>query len=317
MASNSTGTTDNVGGTGIPDVTLSEHNLLCSVSDVDDNVLIQARQLAGLPFIFPHVALKSDAHFGKGSSVGTVFGTETADIPAAVGVDIGCGTIGVCTSFTAADLVDHDFVDLQDAIERSISLSPGRYHGWVLGGLAEGTPQFDSYLRDPPCARRFTWLNREEMTDRFPTLFGEWVGEQVTETGRINCHHSYTVKEQYHGKTVWLIRKVAVKVDAGVKALIPGSMGTASHVMEGRGFASGLRSAPHEAGRRFSRTEAREPSTADDLEERMGGIVHRPGDALVDEIPDVYKDIDVVMADAEPLVEVLHRLRQVMNVKGR
>lgn len=56
--------------------------------------------------------------------------------------------------------------------------------------------------------------------------------------------------------------------------------------------------------------------TADDLEDRMGGIVHRPGEAFVDEIPDAYKDIDVVMADAETLVKVVHRLRQVMNVKG-
>jgi tRNA-splicing ligase RtcB len=126
--------TDNV---GIPGVTLKEHNLLCFASEVDDNVLGQARQLAGLPFIFPHVALMPDAHFGKGSSVGTVFGTEKAVIPAAVGVDIGCGMIGVRTSFTAADLVDHDLVDLRDAIERTIPLSPGRYNGRVLGGTAE------------------------------------------------------------------------------------------------------------------------------------------------------------------------------------
>jgi len=398
MASNST---------GIPGVTLKEHNLLCFASDVDDNVLTQARQLAGLPFIFPHVALMPDAHFGKGSSVGTVFGTEKAVIPAAVGVDIGCGMIGVRTSFTAADIVDHDLVDLRDAIERTIPLSPGRYNGWVLGGTAEartrelsalaeetgvdlghspkwrqqlgslgggnhfielcldqedrvwmflhsgsrgvgnkiaqkhirtaqklmrkfwidlpdrdlaylpeGTPEFDSYLRDLAWAQRFAWLNREEMMDRFSTLLGEWIGEPVTETERINCHHNYTVKEQHYGRTVWLTRKGAVRADEGVKALIPGSMGTASYVVEGLGFAPGLRSAPHGAGRRFSRTEARKRFTASDLEDRMGGIVHRPGEAFVDEIPDAYKDIDVVMADAESLVTVLHRLRQVMNVKG-
>jgi tRNA-splicing ligase RtcB len=185
-----------------------------------------------------------------------------------------------------------------------------------LAYLPEGTPEFDSYLRDLAWAQRFAWLNREEMMDRFSTLLGEWIGEPVTETERINCHHNYTVKEEHYGKTVWLTRKGAVKADEGVKALIPGSMGTASYVVEGRGFAPGLRSAPHGAGRRFSRTEARKRFTADDLEERMGSIVHRPGVAFVDEIPDAYKDIDVVMADAEPLVKVLHRLRQVMNVKG-
>ncbi|HIW90543.1 MAG TPA: RtcB family protein [Candidatus Corynebacterium avicola] len=392
---------------GIPGVTLKENKLLSFASQVDDNVLTQARQLADLPFIFPHVALMPDAHFGKGSSVGTVFGTQKAVIPAAVGVDIGCGMIGVRTSFTADDLQGKDLIDLRDAIERAIPLSPGRYNGWVLGGTAEartrelaalaedtgvdlghskkwrqqlgslgggnhfielcldeedrvwmflhsgsrgvgnkiaqkhiktaqrlmrkfwvelpdqdlaylpeGTPEFDSYLRELAWAQRFAWLNREEMMDRFSTLLGEWVGEPVTETERINCHHNYTVKEEHYGKSVWLTRKGAVKADEGVKALIPGSMGTASYVVEGRGFAPALRSAPHGAGRKFSRSEARRRFTADDLEDRMGSIVHRPGEEFVDEIPDAYKDIDVVVADAEPLVKVLHRLRQVMNVKG-
>lgn len=390
-----------------PGVTLQENKLLSFASDVDDNTLEQARQIAGLPFIFPHVALMPDAHFGKGSSVGTVFGTQRAVIPAAVGVDIGCGMIGVRTAFTADDLAGNELTDLRDAIEGAIPLSPGRYNGWVLGGTAEartreladlaettgvdlghskkwrqqlgslgggnhfielcldeeervwmflhsgsrgvgnkiaqkhiktaqrlmrkfwvqlpdddlaylpeGTPEFDCYLRELAWAQRFAWLNREEMMDRFSRLLGEWVGTPVEETERINCHHNYTVKEEHYGRTVWLTRKGAVRADEGVKALIPGSMGTASYVVEGRGFAPGLRSAPHGAGRRFSRTQARKRFSADDLDARMDGIVYRPGDAFVDEIPDAYKDIDVVMADAEPLVHVLHKLRQVMNVKG-
>ena len=122
---------------GMPGVTLKENKLLGFASDVDDNTLDQARQLASLPFVFPHVALMPDAHFGKGSSVGTVFGTERAVIPAAVGVDIGCGMIGVRTSFTSSDLVGRELTELRDAIELAIPLSPGNYNGWVLGGTAE------------------------------------------------------------------------------------------------------------------------------------------------------------------------------------
>lgn len=48
----------------------------------------------------------------------------------------------------------------------------------------------------------------------------------------------------------------------------------------------------------------------------MQGIVYRPGEAWVDEIPDAYKDIDAVMADAAELVKITHKLRQVLNVKG-
>ena len=57
-----------------------------------------------MPFVDPHVALMPDAHYGLGSSVGTVFGTKGAVIPAAVGVDIGCGMIGVLTDLTRTDI---------------------------------------------------------------------------------------------------------------------------------------------------------------------------------------------------------------------
>ncbi len=115
---------------------------------------------------------------------------------------------------------------------------------------------------------------------------------------------------------MWLTRKGAVNADEGRLALIPGSMGTASYVVEGKGNAQSLHSAPHGAGRRYSRTEARRRFTVEDLASRMTGIVYRPGEAWIDEIPDAYKDIDQVMADSRDLVEIKHKLRQVMNVKG-
>lgn len=131
-----------------------------------------------------------------------------------------------------------------------------------------------------------------------------------------NCHHNYTRKEHHGGRDVWLTRKGAIDAHAGVMGLIPGSMGTRSYVVRGKGNAAGLCSAPHGAGRRFSRNEARRRFTADDLAARMQGIEYRHGEQWVDEIPDAYKDIDVVMADAASLVEVEHELRQVLNVKG-
>ncbi len=131
-----------------------------------------------------------------------------------------------------------------------------------------------------------------------------------------NCHHNYTVKEKHGGKNVWLTRKGAVDAHEGVQAIIPGSMGTRSYIVRGKGNPAGLCSAPHGAGRRFSRTEARKRLTADDLANRMKGIEYRHGEEWVDEIPDADKDIDIVMADAADLVEVEHELRQVLNVKG-
>jgi tRNA-splicing ligase RtcB len=77
-----------------------------------------------------------------------------------------------------------------------------------------------------------------------------------------------------------------------------------------------LWSAPHGAGRRFSRTKAKQLFTEQDLAEAMVGIEYRHGKAWIDEIPQAYKDIDVVMRDAADLVEIRHTLRQIVNVKG-
>jgi tRNA-splicing ligase RtcB len=159
------------------------------------------------------------------------------------------------------------------------------------------------------------------MMDRFRQAFAHWMGvpkENAAdiELDRVNSHHNYTVQENHGGRDVWLTRKGAVDAHEGVRAVIPGSMGTRSYIVRGKGSKAGLCSAPHGAGRRFSRTEARKRFTADDLANRMAGIEYRHGEQWVDEIPDAYKDIDVVMADAADLVEVEHTLRQVLNVKG-
>ena len=77
-----------------------------------------------------------------------------------------------------------------------------------------------------------------------------------------------------------------------------------------------LNSAPHGAGRVYSRSRARKTFTVDDLRTAMAGIEYRDTDAFIDEIPAAYKDIDQVMADAADLVEVRHTLHQIVNVKG-
>lgn len=81
-----------------------------------------------MPFVQPHVALMPDAHTGKGSAVGTVIPTIDAVIPAAVGVDIGCGMIAARTTFTANDLAGRDMSALRKSIESAIPLAPGNYN---------------------------------------------------------------------------------------------------------------------------------------------------------------------------------------------
>ena len=80
--------------------------VLSWATDVEDNTLAQAAMSSTLPFVEGHVALMSDAHLGFGATVGSVIPTRGAIIPAAVGVDIGCGMAAVCTELGASDLPD-------------------------------------------------------------------------------------------------------------------------------------------------------------------------------------------------------------------
>ena len=379
---------------------------------LEDNTLEQARTASRMPFIYPHLALMPDAHLGRGATVGSVIPTLGAVMPAAVGVDIGCGMIAVKTQFTGADIdgrgaTGSPLRELREQIERAIPLSAGgknnkvvataaprvaelndlatasgfdpatyarlwelqlgtlgsgnhfievsldetnavwlflhsgsrgignriaQHHigvaqqlmtkWWIeltdrdLAYLVEGTDEFDRYIAELRWAQKFALLNREEMMDRVIRQVSEWMTVPVLEHERINCHHNFTEKEAHFGKSVWLSRKGAISARKGQLGLIPGSMGTASYVVEGRGNPVALESSPHGAGRAYSRSAARRTFTHQQLREAMVGIEFRDTDAFVDEIPAAYKPIDQVMADAGDLVKVRHTLRQILSVKG-
>ena len=134
----------------------------------------------------------------------------------------------------------------------------------------------------------------------------------------INCHHNFTQMETHHNKKLWITRKGAIKADVGDLGVIPGSMGTRSYIVAGRGNAASWTSCSHGAGRRHSRKQAKKLFTTADLATQMSGKVWQSAQAerLLDEIPSAYKDIDHVMADQADLVEVEHTLHQVLNYKG-
>jgi tRNA-splicing ligase RtcB len=98
-------------------------------SILDDQTRRQAENTASLPIVHPHVALMPDAHLGKGATVGSVLPTRAAIIPAAVGVDIGCGMIAVRTPWTADEVrARGSLAPLRGDIERAVPLSAGKYN---------------------------------------------------------------------------------------------------------------------------------------------------------------------------------------------
>jgi tRNA-splicing ligase RtcB len=186
-----------------------------------------------------------------------------------------------------------------------------------LAYLPEEHPSFAAYLRDLQWAQQFALHNRNEMMDRVLTEVGRAVGgRRGLELQRINSHHNFTQQEDHFGRRVWITRKGAIKATKDSWAMIPGSMGTRSYIVVGKENPMSFHSAPHGAGRRYSRTKARALFTMNDLSRAMEGIEYRHSGALLDEIPGAYKDIDQVMENASELVETKFVLKQFVNVKG-
>ena len=133
-------------------------------------------------------------------------------------------------------------------------------------------------------AQDFVRTNRDEMMDRVMTelsyLWFKANGHQAEiEQERINCHHNFTQLGSHFGRHVWLTQKGAIQMrkgQLGQLGVIPGLMGTRSYIVAGLENPMAYHSAPHGAGRRFSRSEARRRFTKDDMEKAMQGIEYRP-----------------------------------------
>ncbi len=373
---------------------------------------------AHLPFIFKWVAAMPDVHYGIGATVGSVIPTKGAIVPAAVGVDIGCGMMATQTSLKATDLPDN-LKKIRTAIERAVphgrtnqgkSGDRGAWRGlpdtvadvWSetlnkgyeaivarhpgaaasnnvnhLGTLGtgnhfievcldesdsvwfmlhsgsrgvgnrigsyfielarkdmrrlhknlpdidlayfeEGTKYFNDYVEAVGWAQDYARWNRRIMMDNVVSAVrhsGE-LPPFTAEVQAINCHHNYVVRERHYGEDIFVTRKGAVRAGKGDLGIIPGSMGTRSYIVRGKGNSESFESCSHGAGRAMSRKEAKKRFTVEDHKRMTEGIECRKDQDVIDETPAAYKSIDAVMAAQKDLVEVLHELRQIVVVKG-
>ena len=115
-------------------------------SDVEEEAEKQLRNIAGLPFIFHHVAVMPDVHFGKGATVGSVIATKGAVIPAAVGVDIGCGMAAVRTDLTSQDFNEQDAATIRHSIERGVPVGFNAHKAPTRGALDWASEHEDKRL---------------------------------------------------------------------------------------------------------------------------------------------------------------------------
>jgi tRNA-splicing ligase RtcB len=371
----------------------------------------QLVNISRLPIVHHHVAAMPDVHLGIGATVGSVIPTKRAIIPAAVGVDIGCGMMATRTSLTANELDESSLKKLFNQVTRDVPVGFGQHgdrdarshaakafqkplqkilgkHGgigkrigknssWVhqlgtLGGgnhfievcldeenrvwamlhsgsrgignaigsyfielakrdaertslalpdkdlayFPEGAQHFDDYVEAVGWAQDYARANREEMMDLVLDAMRRHLPSFNVTGGAVNCHHNYVERERHFGERVWVTRKGAIRAGAGELGIIPGSMGTRSYIVRGKGSADSFHSCAHGAGRLMSRNAAQKRFKIEDLIQQTEGVVCRKDKGVLDEIPGAYKPIDEVMANQSDLVEVVHTLKQVMCVKG-
>ena len=208
----------------------------------------------------------------------------------------------------------------KELAERHMAVARGLPHNVDLPDrdlavFLAGTPEMDAYRRDLWWAQEYARRNRAVMLavlcgvvrDEFPDVsFGE----------PISCHHNYVAEETYDGVDVLVTRKGAIRAGKGDLGIIPGSMGTGSYIVRGKGNPDAYNSASHGAGRRMSRGQAKRTYSTADLARQTAGVECRKDAGVVDEIPGAYKDITKVMAQQDDLVEVVAHLKQVVCVKG-
>lgn len=184
-----------------------------------------------------------------------------------------------------------------------------------LAVFLAGTPEMAAYRHDLYWAQRYAFLNRQVMFDLYKKAVLEHF-PQVKFEAPIMCHHNYVAEETHYGEEVFVTRKGAINAEAGSLGIIPGSMGTKSYIVRGKGNPESFNSASHGAGRRMSRGAAKRHFNLDDLIQQTSGVECRKDESVLDELPQAYKDIEQVMRNQQDLVEIVHELKQAMVVKG-
>jgi tRNA-splicing ligase RtcB (3'-phosphate/5'-hydroxy nucleic acid ligase) len=184
-----------------------------------------------------------------------------------------------------------------------------------LAVFLAGSPAFDAYRRDLFWAQEYAALNRDVMLKRLKDVVRK-AFPRVRFEESVSCHHNYVAEEVHFGEDVLVTRKGAIRAGEGELGIIPGSMGTRSFIVRGKGNPLSFESASHGAGRRMSRSQAKKSFTLADLARQTAGVECRKDSGVLDEAPKAYKDIERVMEQQADLVEIVAELKQVLCVKG-
>ena len=186
-----------------------------------------------------------------------------------------------------------------------------------LAYLPEGSEYFNDYWDTVKWAQQYAFVNREVMMKKVLDALKKAISKSFKVIDKsINCHHNYVDIENHYGENVYVTRKGAIRAREGDMGIIPGSMGARSYIVRGKGNPESFHSCSHGAGRVMSRSQAKKQFNIDDHIKATEGVECRKDEAVIDETPSAYKDIDAVMNAQKELVDTVVTLKQVICVKG-
>lgn len=188
---------------------------------------------------------------------------------------------------------------------------------WQLAFLPVDSDEGEKYLHEMEYCVKYALANRQIMMNTIIALFKEYV--VCVDEPMINIAHNYVVQEHHFGKDVWVHRKGATLAQKDTIGIIPGSQGTTSYIVRGRGNPESFNSCSHGAGRALSRTSAKQNLSLEVECKRLDdlGIIHTISSKDdLDEAPGAYKDITKVMNNQLDLVEIVTELRPLAVIKG-
>ncbi len=176
----------------------------------------------------------------------------------------------------------------------------------------------EQYMIEMQHCVNFAFFNRVLMMQKVKQCLIDAVGD-VAFDETINVSHNHAIMEHHFKKNVMVHRKGATRAYKGQLGIIPGSQGTSSYIVQGKGNSESFMSCSHGAGRKMGRKEAQrtlnleaEKKVLDDL-----GVIHAIRNKKdLDEAPGSYKDIAVVMKNQEDLVDIVVELKPLAVVKG-
>jgi tRNA-splicing ligase RtcB len=160
--------------------------------------------------------------------------------------------------------------------------------------------------------------NRDAIVRAVAALAASLFGVEMLPGTHFDCCHNFVRRETHDGEELWVHRKGANSARDGEAGIIPGSMGTHSYHVTGRGDPASLCSSSHGAGRIMSRDQARRKVSARRLGREMAGVWYdrRLAARLCDEAPAAYQDVKAVLRAQRDLVRTVRRLTPVLSFKG-